>query len=232
MSFIFGHSGIVNSDNLLSYDSKLANLDSFIRNFPNFQNYLETQLKPPTTKTSFRTFTNRNCEEQWTNNNSESMNNRLKQSLDWKPHKLPDLVTKINEISSFQMNSSIQRNDPCRAIHGNGNCIMENTLKHHRVQPDVWVKMSQSEKREKTWKLLYQKPIDAEKSRFIKSSRCSFQVNIHYMIIFFSMTLIFHLFFKYIFYSFLINNTQVPPTSNVAKKPCQRKRSRAERTSY
>ena len=69
MSSIFEHSGIINSDNLLSKDSKLANLDSFIRKSPNFQNYLETQIKPPTTKTSFRTLTKRNCEEQWTNNN-------------------------------------------------------------------------------------------------------------------------------------------------------------------
>ena len=158
VSSIFGHSGIVNSDDSLSYDSKLADLDSFIRKFPNFQNYLETRLKPLLQKHVFEPLQNGTVNEQWTNNNSESMNNRLKQSLDWKPHKLPDLVTKINEISSFQMN------DLRRAIHGNGNYLLEDTLKHHRVPPDVWVKMSQSEKRKKTWKLLSQKPIDPEKS--------------------------------------------------------------------
>ncbi|XP_078319672.1 uncharacterized protein LOC144621043 [Crassostrea virginica] len=98
------------------------------------------------------------------------MNNRLKESIDWKPHKLPDLISKINEVSAFQFN------DLRRSIHGSGNYILEDTFKNHHVSPDKWVKMSQTEKRRRTWKLLSQKPRDPEKKNYIKSTNCSFQV--------------------------------------------------------
>jgi len=170
VSSIFGQNGVLNSDDSFSYDSKIADLDSYLNKFPHFKNYFQTRLKPLLDKYVFLPLQNGTVTEQWTNNNSESMNNRLKQSLDWKPHKMPDLITKINEISAFQIN------DLRRAIHGNGNYILEDTLQQHRVPPDVWVKMSQSEKKRKTWKLLSQKPIEADKRQYIKSSRCSFQV--------------------------------------------------------
>lgn len=172
VSSIFGPDGAINSDDSFSYDSKIADLEPILKKFPQFQRYFETRLKPLLDEHVFQPLQSGTVSEQWTNNNSESMNNRLKQSLNWKPHKLPDLISKINEISAFQIN------DLRRAIHGNGNYILEDTLQHHRVQPDVWVKMSQSEKRRKTWKLLSQKPIDAEKRQYIKSSRCSFQVRV------------------------------------------------------
>ncbi|XP_078335537.1 uncharacterized protein LOC144626243 [Crassostrea virginica] len=119
------------------------------------------------------------------------MNNRLKQSLNWKPHKIPELITKINEISAIQFH------DLRCALHGNGNYILEDTMKQHKVAPDVWLKLSRSEKNRRVWKLLGQKPVAPDRTNYIKSSNYSFQI---------------------------------PPTSKVAQKPCQRKRPKAERT--
>lgn len=112
--------------------------------------------------------------ELWTNNNSESLNNRIKQSTNWKPQKLPDLIHKLNEISSFQLN------DLRRAIHGNGNYILDDTVKRHHVSPDVWVKMSKTEKQKRTWKLLTQKPVDPDRRNHIISTKCSFKVKSYY----------------------------------------------------
>lgn len=119
VSTIFGQNGAINSDDSFSYDSKLVDLHNFLKKFPTFQNYFDTRLKPLLDKHVFQPLQDGIITEQWTSNNSESMNNRLKQSLDWKPHKLPDLISKVNEISPFQMN------DLRRAIHGNGNYILE-----------------------------------------------------------------------------------------------------------
>ena len=38
----------------------------------------------------------------WTNNNCESVNHALKQSVQWKPTQLPDLITKIRNIVDGQ----------------------------------------------------------------------------------------------------------------------------------
>lgn len=121
--------GVLNCDD--SYDSKIADFDSYLNKFPHLKSYFQTRLKPLLDKYVFLPLQNGPVIEQWTNNNSESMNNCLKQSLDWKPHKLPDLITKINEISAFQIN------DLRQAIQGNGNYILEDTLQQHRVPQDV-----------------------------------------------------------------------------------------------
>lgn len=175
---IFGYDGLLNSDDSFSFESKFSDMDNIISKFPNFHKYFENRLKPLLLNHVFKPLQDGTVKELWTNNNSESMNNRLKESIDWKPHKLPDLINKINEVSAFQFN------DLRRSIHGSGNYILEDTFKNHHVSPDKWVKMSQTEKRRRTWKLLSQKPRDPEKKNYIKSTNCSFQVNVMKLITF------------------------------------------------
>lgn len=138
--------------------------------FPNFQNHFQKRLKPLLYDHVFLPLQNCTVNELWTNNNSESLNNRIKQSTNWKPQKLSDLIHKINEITSFQLN------DLRRAIHGNGNYILDDTVKRHHVSPDVWEKMNKNEKRKRTWKLLTQKPVDPDRRNYIISTKCSFKV--------------------------------------------------------
>lgn len=171
VSTIFGQEGIINADDSFSYDSKTADLDSHLKQkFPQFQQHFETRLKPLLQKHVYNPLQTGIIKEQWTNNNSESMNNRLKQSLNWKPHKIPELITKINEISAIQFH------DLRCALHGNGNYILEDTMKQHKVAPDVWLKLSRSEKNRRVWKLLGQKPVAPDRTNYIKSSNYSFQV--------------------------------------------------------
>ncbi|XP_052699373.1 uncharacterized protein LOC128176881 [Crassostrea angulata] len=167
---IFGHDGLLNSDDSFSFESKFADMDSVLAKFPNFQNHFQNRLKPLLHDHVFLPLQNGTVNELWTNNNSESLNNRIKQSTNWKPQKLPDLIHKLNEISSFQLN------DLRRAIHGNGNYILDDTVKRHHVSPDVWVKMSKTEKQKRTWKLLTQKPVDPDRRNHIISTKCSFKV--------------------------------------------------------
>lgn len=171
---IFGHDGLLNSDDSFSFESKFADMDSVLAKFPNFQNHFQNRLKPLLHDHVFLPLQNGTVNELWTNNNSESLNNRIKQSTNWKPQKLPDLIHKLNEISSFQLN------DLRRAIHGNGNYILDDTVKRHHVSPDVWVKMSKTEKQKRTWKLLTQKPVDPDRRNHIISTKCSFKVKSYY----------------------------------------------------
>lgn len=100
---IFGHGGLLNSDDSFSFESKFADVDSVIAKFPNVQNHFQKRLKPLLYDHVFLPLQNGTVNELWTNTNSESLNNRLKQSTNWKPQKLPDLIHKLNEISSFQL---------------------------------------------------------------------------------------------------------------------------------
>lgn len=70
------------------------------------------------------------------------MNNRLKHSLNWKPHKILELIKKIYEISSIQFH------DLRCALHGNRNYVLEESMKQHKVNAqDTWIKFSVSEKK-------------------------------------------------------------------------------------
>lgn len=75
VSTIFGQNGAIKSDDSFSYDSKLADLHNFLKKFPTFQNYFDTCLKPHLDKHVFQPLQDGIITEQWTNNNSESMNN-------------------------------------------------------------------------------------------------------------------------------------------------------------
>ena len=68
----------------------------------------------------------------WTNNNVESINNRLKEVVDWKQHSLPDLTDKIKTVSNIQFNNLK------RAMYDRGDYTIISNMSAYIIDEDIW----------------------------------------------------------------------------------------------
>ena len=76
----------------------------------------------------------------WTNNNTESMNNRLKVACHWKPLKCDELVFKLEEIINTQMV------DLRRALYDKGNFSVNTRYAKYKLSHASWSAKSPEEK--------------------------------------------------------------------------------------
>ena len=99
----------------------------------------------------------------WTNNNAESINNRLKEVVDWKQHSLPDLTDKIKTVSNIQFNNLR------RAMYDRGDYIIISNMSTYIIDEDIWFQKTPEEKTDRFVKFLNAK-IPAENSSYIFAS--------------------------------------------------------------
>ena len=78
--------------------------------------------------------------QRWTSNNVESINHVFKQTVNWKPHMLPDLITKLQTLVNSQLL------DARRAIYGRGNFVLRPSHAHFRVSVEQWLALSDAER--------------------------------------------------------------------------------------
>ena len=72
----------------------------------------------------------------WTNNACESLNHILKQSVQWRPNKLPDLIQKLQTLVDAQYV------DADRALLGSGDFVLQPEYSRHRVTLQDWCRMT------------------------------------------------------------------------------------------
>lgn len=195
LNIIFADGGIVHSSNDSEYFARVGELDPFFEKYTFFNSYWEKHLKQKILKHVNEPLRNRKITSLWTNNNSESINNRMKQAADWKQHKLPELTDKLTNIIN------IQHLDLRRSIQGKGNFQIEEHLQHLIIDHDTWCTLTNTQKEEKFQKFLKQNKVKQThtQNRFIASSKSTFSCP--------------------------------QPKYHMGKKPGQRRRARAERTS-
>lgn len=76
----------------------------------------------------------------WTNNNCESINHALKQSIGWHPQQLPELIDTIRSLVESQYK------DADRALCGLGDYALRSTHARHRVTVDAWKSMTTNQR--------------------------------------------------------------------------------------
>lgn len=76
----------------------------------------------------------------WTNNACESLNHILKLSVQWRPHKLPDLIEKLHKVVDAQYVEAD------RALLGYGDFVLRPEYAQHRVTPQEWKRMTMAQK--------------------------------------------------------------------------------------
>ena len=80
----------------------------------------------------------------WTNNNCESVNHILKQSVQWRPQQLPDLIGKLSDLVWAQFVEAD------RAMCGRGDFFLSPTHAKHRLTVDAWKSMSAAQRSKAT----------------------------------------------------------------------------------
>jgi len=76
----------------------------------------------------------------WTNNNAESMNHVLKQMVQWRPQKLPELIANLRTLVEAQYTEAD------RALCGRGDFVLATSHAKHRLTVDAWQDMSAKQK--------------------------------------------------------------------------------------
>lgn len=178
------------------YCSRKDDLDFYFHKYPRFHNYWERRIERKVKKYVYEPIRNGDISQLWTNNNSESMNNRLKQVAEWKQHRLPELVERLAMVSRIQIMNLR------RTLYGQGDFKLYGGSKHFTVGKSDWMKMSGTDKDNTFAKFLNDtKHLDKENSstaKYITSKAGTFKC--------------------------------VKPKASAGKKPGQRRRPRAERT--
>jgi len=140
-------------------------LTPFFEKYTFFRTYWDRTLDNKLRKYVYQPLLNKNINQLWTNNNSESMNNRLKRAADWKQHKLPDLIEKLTKVVS------IQHLDIRRAIHGSGNFKLAKHMQHHYIDQDTWHNTQNTIKNTKFQNFLIEKKAVENTNNYITSSK-------------------------------------------------------------
>lgn len=99
---IFGPNGIArNSDDSITLDLNLSNLQPFFQKYPPFEKYFKKKIQNNLIHHVIQPINNAIIQELWTNNNTESMNNRMKMQCNWKSQKMPSLINTLEKNHFF-----------------------------------------------------------------------------------------------------------------------------------
>lgn len=140
---IFGPNGVASADNSAVFDERNELLKTSLEGHEDF---LEYYVKYVQQKISEHCVNEQ--DQLWTNNNTESINHRLKVSTDWKPQKTDELVEKLYDVVR------VQHVDIRRALYGTGNYTLSTKFNKFRLAEGVWRSKSDSDKKTYQFKFL------------------------------------------------------------------------------
>jgi hypothetical protein len=89
----------------------------------------------------------------WTNNNSEAINHVLKQYIQWRPEKLPDLVSKLHQLVIAQQHESD------RALIGRGDFVLQPHCASKQLTLAAWKAMSAKQRSAASAECINSKPL-------------------------------------------------------------------------
>ena len=163
---IFGSRGISVADTQIVYEERVKNAKHIIDTYTSEEtlNYFNNRLLPVIRKHVVTPYQQGFINENWTNNNSESINHMFKQCTGWKPQALPDLVHKMYELVAGQYS------DLEKALFGMGNFRLAETHRDFYVSPAAWSLKSREERKKIYQKFLKGKNSSQRPGKFVFST--------------------------------------------------------------
>ncbi|XP_052219033.1 uncharacterized protein LOC127836436 [Dreissena polymorpha] len=142
---IFGPNGVACADTSAMFDERNEKLKTSLREkgHEDFIAYYERYVQ-----SKIADYCVNDQDQLWTNNNTESINNRLKVATDWKPKKTDELVQHLHDTVR------VQHVDVKRALYGTGNYTLSAKYARFRLVEGVWRSKSDSEKKTYQMKFL------------------------------------------------------------------------------
>ncbi|KAL3891264.1 hypothetical protein ACJMK2_003527 [Sinanodonta woodiana] len=169
---IFGkNDGIIFSADDTEFDYRCQNFEPYLQQLPVFKSYWQRFVLCKIKPYVFRPLRDGVISVPWTNNNSESMNHKLKAAVNWDRNKFPELIEVIGTIYKNQI--LFLR---C-ALFSKGDWRIAPSMEHHVITQLVWHGMSQMEKDRHVHKFMMAKPplTTATKSRYFSASNIAFK---------------------------------------------------------
>ena len=133
---VFGDAGLVSACDLAVFDSTVERLRAdFMTKLPEqLRAYFDNRLVH-----LLRDNVAAGCGK-WTNNACESINHVLKSTVQWRPSKIPELVTTLRSLVTSQYV------DADRALIGRGDFVLRPQFARHRLTLEDWRNMSAAQK--------------------------------------------------------------------------------------
>ena len=144
MSKLFGDNGVVSADDSVVFDERMADVLQICNNKDAalFVKYIDKRLKSALLEHVMKPRWDRQVQESWTNNNTESANHVLKCAIDWKPQPVVQLVEKLYGVIQTQ------QRDLRRSLTATGNYKLAPDRAKFYVEPQAWAGMSAQAKKE------------------------------------------------------------------------------------
>ena len=131
---IYGLGGIMDADDTICFQEKCENFEPFCREISSkFMDYFKSRLKNQLlTKVNGPTRLDL-IDDEWTNNNCESVNHMLKQIVEWKSKPLTEFVSHLNDLVDGQFK------DLRSALIGTGEYRLADNYKQFQISKTNWV---------------------------------------------------------------------------------------------
>lgn len=125
----------------MSPETPFNMLKPYFQKYPSFQTYFDKHLHDNLINHVIRPINDGIIQELWTNNNTESINNRMEMECDWKAKKLPALIECLEKTTNSQMQNLR------RSLYDHGNFKLTTQFSKFRLSQSTWAVKSTSEKK-------------------------------------------------------------------------------------
>ena len=143
---IFGVNGVITVTDEHLFDARLNDITARVNTASGntkFSKYFDSTLRDSVRNGLVVPALKACINPNWTNNQCESANHKLKSEMEWKKLKLPVLVRKLRKISHSQ------QQDLIRAMSGAGNWYLPRKNAHYFTDSYVWESLPSPQKRKR-----------------------------------------------------------------------------------
>lgn len=138
---IFEDNGLIHADDVICYEAKWEEIEEKSKGISaKFHRYCVNKLKNTMLQVWEEHALPGNLNNNWTNNNCESLNHVLKRSVDWKSKPLLDLVTILKDIAD------VQYKDMLRSLVAMGQYRVADSHKHFQLSKTAWISKTSDER--------------------------------------------------------------------------------------
>ena len=137
---VFGAEGLTHARDIHQFDYRLRLFNERL-NSAGLPKLIEFQQYFTKIETLLRSNLLAGC-SRWTSNNIESLNHMFKQTVNWSPQMMPDLIKKLEDLVRGQVT------DGHRAIYGIGDYMLRATHERFRTTGELWDRMTEQSRKQ------------------------------------------------------------------------------------
>ena len=141
---VFSDDGVTSADDSTLFDKRTVSVLKLAHNYPKFVSYFTRKVIPTLKNYVFGPKHEHNVQNNWTNNNCESLNNIMKLDADWRPGTTPEMIELLYHMTLLHFK------DFRRALYCGGNYrLVQKENKRYGISREEWGVLSEDQRTEK-----------------------------------------------------------------------------------